>query len=335
MNRKNNRRISTKASFITFQLFLKLLIFFSLYLFILKTFVGNYERASNKKTGENVGLSIAQRSSEHEKTFVANKLRETIDEFYSGLSVKDFSSQNIQNAFFEQNNDIRKHSVLIHIYNGTIDVEETRLLRKYKKGRLPSLKYILHNFLNDSITPEDEICFIVNLNDGSYPQVPTFGSARHWKTWRYLIPVPLGNERGVSEGSMWSTPIKGWDNHVRKIVKISNEKYKWDEKRSQAVFRGRLTMTRHKLGTCNEENEWNCEPAESWKEVNRGILYLRSMKHKRLFDVGFTEKRGLIENKEPSMIPIPPDADAIEFLDFQKYKVVINVGNNHGECYEQ
>ncbi|CDF36723.1 unnamed protein product [Chondrus crispus] len=144
-----------------------------------------------------------------------------------------------------------------------------------------------------------------------------------------LTPVPLGNSRGTNVE--WGTPFEGWNSYIDNTIVSKHANYSWNEKFEKALFRGSLSMQKFKLGSCNEENGGRCERAQKWNEVNRGVMYERAKQAPDLFDVGFTQLKKKEDGPAKCFDDAPQVRESIKFADFQKFKYILNVGNNQGK----
>lgn len=251
-----------------------------------------------------------------------------VDRYLSSCAKNKFKKEEVVKAF-ENDATLQQVSILIRMDGRNMTIDQR--FPDHKHGRLSSVKYILNEIIAKRLTVVRPVTFIVILNDGYKTNVPVFGSARHWDSWNCMIPCPLGNTRGMRKrGTEWGTPIRGWDEYVTTKILESHKKYPWENKINKAVFRGRLTMQKYKLGTCNRENSGKCEIAASWREVNRGVLYGEALKHPNVLDVGFTMVPDNNINSTSSFIDTPEVLEQMRFTDFQKYKFVISVGNSEG-----
>jgi hypothetical protein len=179
-------------------------------------------------------------------------------------------------------------------------------------GRYADLKYLFLQTCRQYELPD--CSFIVILNDAHAAQFPVFSAIRRIKKDIYNIPLPMGNIRGMGDDN--HTPLMGWNEHAQAEITDTHQHYSWKNKKNIAVFRGQYSHQTWKLGKYTEEK------AESWTEVNRGVLYKTAENHKDLFDVGFN-----VVGSNPFKEDIP-SKDPIPFTDQQRYKYMICVGTN-------
>lgn len=260
-------------------------------------------------------------------TTIRQDWRVVINNFMDDSSIEGFSARKIKEHFHTDVNNVQDTCVLVTIKNGNVTFAEKFKGDRHSRGS--SLKYIIQKIVREKGKSLAGATFMVMLSDGHRPLVPTFGSARHWIPWKMMIPVPLGNSRGGNLA--WGTPFEGWDSYIDRTIVSSHANYSWYTKYEKAVFRGSLTMQKYKLGSCNEENRGHCVRAKKWNEINRGVLYEKSKKEPDLFDVGLTQRKPKADGPTDQFKDAPPVAPPIRFQDFQKYKYVLNVGNNQGK----
>lgn len=260
-------------------------------------------------------------------TTIRNDWREVVTNFLDTSPIELFSARKIRDEYAANSNNIQDTCMLVTIMNGNVTFLEG--YERKRHGRASSVKYILRKIVKEKGRSLPGITFLVMLTDGHKPRIPTLGSARHWNDWKMMIPVPLGNERGVKED--WGTPLENWDAYINRTIISTHDSYPWESKKSQALFRGSFTMQTYKLGTCNEENDGKCERASKWNEVNRGMLYEITKENNELFDVGFTKLRGKHELPSSQFDGVPDVVPNVPFQDFQKYKIILSVGSNQGK----
>lgn len=247
-----------------------------------------------------------------------------IEKFMSTSPPSSYAAHIIEKHFENNVNDIQSHCILVQVKHGRAAI--TANFSPKKHGRFESAKYMIEKVVQASNGKFPDVTFIVMLNDGIKPKVPTLGSARHWKSWKKMIPVPLGNVRGEKVG--WGTPLKGWNQYVQQNVVDSHAQYPWESKKKQAVFRGSLLMQTHALGTCNIENDGLCVRARTWKDIARGRMYIESRARPELFNITFT-KHTWKESLGPEQFEGAPEpTKAVDFRENQAYKLIINVGSN-------
>lgn len=253
-----------------------------------------------------------------------------INNFMNAAPATSFLEHYIRHHFENDENNTHNTTMMVSIRNGRASF--THHFPESRHGRAGSVKYIiqkvLENRVNRNSTLIHNVTFLVMVNDGHRPRVPTFGSARHWKQWNMLIPVPLGNQRGVMEG--WGTPLEGWDAYVKRRITNTHQRYPWRLKENRALFRGALGMQTYTLGSCNWVNHGACRRASRWYEVNRGALYVIASKHKDLFDVGFTSHKSRPNTLANSFDQAPEIVPNMPFENFQNYKFLLNIGSNQG-----
>jgi len=179
-------------------------------------------------------------------------------------------------------------------------------------GRYPDLKYSMLQTCRKYQLPD--CSFLVFLNDAYASTFPAFSTIRRLKEDIFNIPIPMGNMRGMGDGN--NTPLMGWDELVQGELLDTHDQYPWDKKIDIAVFRGQYMHQTWKLGKYTEEK------AESWTEVNRGVLFNVGSSNKDLFDIGFN-----VVGANPFEEDIP-STDPIPFAEQQKYKYMICMGTN-------
>lgn len=238
-----------------------------------------------------------------------------------------FSARKIREHYHSNSHSIQESCMLVTIRDGNVTFDEN--YSRNRHSRAASVKYMVGKIVHEKGQSLAGATFLVMVTDGTRPLVPTFGSARHWKAWKMMIPIPLGNSRGQNLG--WGTPLEGWDAYVSSEITDSHSKYPWTSKLEKAVFRGALGMQTYKLGSCNEENSGRCERAESWRDVNRGVMYEKAMSQPELFDIGFTQIRPKDSAPDSQLDGAPDLGESVDFLDYQKYKYILNVGSNQGK----
>jgi Glycosyl transferase family 90 len=244
--------------------------------------------------------------------------------FMANIHVSQFCSQTIIQHFEDDENNMHATSVLVTIAGGNVTFDKRYGDRKH--SRYNSMVHSITMLLQAQNHKIPDMTFIVMLNDGHKPFVPTFGAARHWESWHNMIPVPMGNDRGQAEG--WGSTISGWDKYISDNVKRTSDFYPWKSKINRAFFRGSLMMQTYKLGTCNKGGRRKCARASSWSEVARGVMYEKAQARPDLFDISFT-KHGYKENIGPDQFKNAPTiGESVKFTEAQKYKYVLNVGSN-------
>lgn len=238
--------------------------------------------------------------------------------------VEMFSARKIREHFHADINNVQNTCMLVTIKNGNVTFQEK--YRPNQHSRASSAKYVLRKIVKEKGASVGDSTFMVMMSDGHRPLVPTFGSARHWKSWKMLTPVPLGNSRGTK--AEWGTPFEGWNSYIDNTIVSKHVNYSWGEKFEKALFRGSLSMQKYKLGSCNEENRGRCERAQKWSEINRGVLYTRAQENADLFDIAFTQHKKKEDGPANCFDGAPPVGLSMSFANFQRYKYIINVGNN-------
>lgn len=279
----------------------------------------NKQRRSSRISGGNTSVKI--------------DFHRIISKFMNTAPPLSFSEDFIRRHFDNNENNSHNTTMLVIIRNGYASF--VHHFPESRHGRTSSVKYIVQKLLRDRMNRNGQlmpnVTFPVMVNDGHQPRVPMFGSARHWKHWTMLIPVPLGNQRGVLEG--WGTPLEGWDSYVKRRITNLQSRYPWISKENKALFRGALGMQSYKLGSCNSENYRACQRATKWSEVNRGVLYVVAGKREDLFDIGFTSHKSRPNAPQNAFQGAPRIVPIMPFEDFQKYKYLLNVGSNQGKFY--
>lgn len=263
---------------------------------------------------------------EYAQTSVREDWSGVIDYFMNGTTHAMYRASLIEAHYESNQKNIQSSCMLVKIRNGKVTFTE-----KYgnRHGRAASVKYILGKIVREQGARIADCTFLVMLTDGVRPKVITFGSARHWTSWRKMIPAPLGNFRGHREG--WGNPIRDWDRYIDRHVTSTHHLYPWKSKVPKAVFRGSLVMQTYKLGSCNEGRGF-CVRAEKWSEVNRGVLYVQSRKQPHLFDVEFSQLKKKNGVGQGQFNGAPRSRKVLKFRDFQLYKYILNVGSNQGTC---
>lgn len=254
-------------------------------------------------------------------TTIRQDWRVAIASFLDDTEVKDFSKRRIKYHFDNDVGKITDTTMLVEILEGNVTFTE-----RYKgpHGRASSVKYILQKIVKEKKDSLPGVTFPVIVNDGYRPAVASFGSARHWNSWKALIPVPLGNTRGVAEG--WGTPFQGWDAYIDRTIWTTRGNYSWEKKLPKALFRGSLCMQTNTLGSCNDDGE--CRRATKWDQVNRGVMYTVASTRPDLFDIGFTALKGKPDMGEEQFNDAPMPMAKMEFKEYQRYKFILNVGSN-------
>lgn len=263
-----------------------------------------------------------------DKESVSADFTRVITDFMNTAPLASFNRTSISTHYHEDHNNMHKTSMLVNIRNGVANF--THQFHESQHGRAESVKYIINKVIDDraaeGLPKLPDVTFIVMVSDGHGAKLATFGSARHWRHWVNLMPVPMGNRRGMALG--WGTMLKDWDAYVDMFVTRTHANYTWESKIEKAFFRGTLSMQTYRLGSCNFENGHMCQIARNWTQINRGVLWIQSQKAPDLFDIGFTSIRKKSNSPPDSMVDSPKPMDGIKFVDYQKYKYLINVGNN-------
>lgn len=263
-----------------------------------------------------------------DKESVSADFTRVITDFMNTAPLASFNRTAISTHYHQDHNNMHKTSMLVNIRNGVANF--THQFHESQHGRAESIKYIINKIIDDraaeGLPKLLDVTFIVMVSDGHGAKLATFGSARHWRHWVNLMPVPMGNRRGMALG--WGTMLKDWDAYVDMFVTRTHANYTWESKIEKAFFRGTLSMQTYRLGSCNFENGHMCQIARNWTQINRGVLWIQSQKAPHLFDVGFTSVRKKSNSPPDSMVDSPKPMDGIKFVDYQKYKYLINVGNN-------
>lgn len=260
---------------------------------------------------------------EEHLTTIQQDWKLVVASFFDTAPIAEFSASRIREHYHANENNVKETCMLVTILDGNVTFSEAYSANRH--GRASSVKYMVNKIVKEKGKSIPEATFLVMVTDGHKPRVATFGSARHWKNWKLMMPVPLGNERGVREG--WGTSLEGWDDYINRNVLSSHAMYSWKLKKPKAVFRGSLSMQTYKLGSCNEEN---CERPSSWNEVNRGVLYEETRNRPDLFDVGFTYYKATRGGNETEFQGAPNIVEPMKFVDYQRHKFVLNVGSNQG-----
>jgi hypothetical protein len=244
--------------------------------------------------------------------------------FMAHTSIPSYSASVIEQEYNANLNNVQDNSVLIKIRGG-----EATFITNFpakRHTRFSSVVHIIQTILREPSHEIPDVTFMVMLSDGHKPHVPTFGAARHWKSWTNLIPVPMGNTRGYREGS--GTQLDGWDAYIDRTIASKHELYPWNSKFGRAVFRGTLAMQTYTLGSCNAGDGKKCARATRWDQVNRGVMYKRAWRRRDLFDISFTKHGMKADAGKQQMMGAPLFEDRLRFEDFQLYKYVLCVGSN-------
>lgn len=250
--------------------------------------------------------------------------KNVLGKFYKGIPIQAFAVKTIVLHYESDKNNILHNCMLIRIRDGHVNI--TKSFSPSRHSRYTSVVYMLQKVLSGVDHQIPDVTFLVMLNDGHMPLVPTLGVARHWESWRFLVPVPMGNTRGESAG--WGTPLEDWDKYISDTVVNTHEKFPWITKIPKAVFRGALLMQTWKLGSCNAENNGSCERANRWTDVARGAMYRAAQNNSDMFDIAFT-KHGLKTDYGFQQFEGAPEVErGIPFHENQRYKYVLNVGSN-------
>lgn len=269
---------------------------------------------------------LDRRGVEEHLTTIRQDWKGVVTSFLETTTLSDFAAKSIREHYNANENNVQETCMLVRILNGNVSFTENYKSKRH--GRASSVKYMLNKIVREKGDSMPGATFLVMVTDGHKPRVATFGSARHWKNWKLMIPVPLGNERGQRDG--WGTPLEGWDVYIERTVLSTYRNYSWESKTEKAVFRGSLSMQTYKLGSCNEENGPNCTRASKWTEVNRGVLYEKTKSRPDLVDIGFTSLKQKASGDPAQFDGAPELAKPMKFQDYQKYKYVLNVGSNQG-----
>lgn len=259
---------------------------------------------------------------------IRQDIMRVIHDFMNTAPLSSFDAMRIREHFELDENNMKRTAILVTIKNGLVNF--THDFPEARHGRAGSVKYILNKIIADRATkgakPLPDVTFLVMVSDGHGTQVATFGSARHWRHWDKLIPVPLGNRRGLFLG--WGTPLEGWDDYVKSYITNTHANFSWNNKIEKALFRGTLGMQSYTLGSCNWQNNAECRPADNWTQVNRGVLFLRTKAHPDLFDIGFTSLKRKDNSPPGTFDDAPPCVRSVRFRENQRYKYLLNVGSN-------
>lgn len=249
-----------------------------------------------------------------------------IIKFLSTVRPIHFRTDKIESAFKENSSS---PFVLLTLNSGVPSINVDNLHPMYKRhGRCSSVEYIIRNITSNPDFPPLNLTALIDVSDGEAPTVATFSSARHWHSWKDVIPMPLGNRNGWRAGK--ATPIESWDTYINENVVKTHANFPWSTKENKAVFRGSLRMCDHVLGSCNWENGARCQNSERWDECNRGVLYKRVWRIRQYFDVAFTRWVLRPDRNFHQVDGAPAAVEEIPFADFQKYKLILNVGAING-----
>lgn len=248
--------------------------------------------------------------------------RAVVAYYMRDMPVELFRASVIETHYMRDENGAQRTCMLARLRDGEVTFEE-RYPQGITHSRAASARYALQRI---AARRRHNVTVLVMLSDGHRPRVPTLGAARHWTSWRLLLPVPLGNFRGHFRG--WGSPLKGWDAYVKEHVVNTRKEFPWTEKTAKAVFRGALVMQTYTLGSCNEANARRCEKATRWDQVNRGVLYRRAHERPDLFDVEFSQLKAKSNAGAGQFDGAPKKKGSMDFRDFQRFKYIINVGSN-------
>lgn len=269
-----------------------------------------------------------QQHDEDESKLIRKDYLKVISNFMKSAHTLAYNESRLINHYENDENNVQKTCMLVTIKNGKATFQDD--FKGLRHGRSGSVKYIINRIISHRILNKQphlpDVVFPVMVTDGHGGKVATFGSARHWSHWVNILPVPMGNSRGMEQG--WGTLLRGWDHYIKTRITNSHQNYTWDSKIEKATFRGSLSMQTYKLGSCNWQNNHRCQRAKNWKDCTRGVLYLRSKKNPELFDVAFTSNKPKPMSPKNVFDGAPPIVQSLPFLDGQKYKYQINVGNN-------
>jgi len=158
--------------------------------------------------------------------------------------------------------------------------------------------------------------FLAIVSDGYSTDFPTFCPVRPPGSKPGNIPFPMGNDRG----GMMSTAIAGWDRRVEEI-RQTHKDYPWGEKTEKAIFRGQYCWQTWAVGHYGKKR------SEEWTDCARGLLFKVSRNRPDIFDVGLTGKTSHGKVPEDVFEEIPL-SDRIPLIEQQRYKYIINVGQN-------
>ena len=234
------------------------------------------------------------------------KLDNLIESFFENIDAIPCSAYDIEKDFEVEN--VRKNSCLVEIKNNS---PIFNCPNSEKHSRFSDLKYLIETFCKNNKTKDFK--FLVALNDVSFSSIPSFATIRPNNSYKNIIPIPMGNQRGIKE--KFGVPVKGWDEYIDDALVNTHDDYPWDKKINKAVFRGRFTRQTFAVG------HWGKVRAERWDQVHRGLLY-KTCKDNDLFDVGFNQVFGDLDGEEIPLVTFMP------FDHHQKYKYIINVGNS-------
>lgn len=201
-------------------------------------------------------------------------------------------------------------TVLVKIQNNTPEYIANHNPENH--GRFTQLKYLIQKLCSTK-TLADTL-FLVIINDGYSTDFPTFSAIRAPNTQNGNIPFPLGHERKNG-----STQIENWDVLTNQMLN-SHIKYPFENKIPKAIFRGKYCWQTWKV------DKYGQQKSEHWTDCVRGKLYEKT-KDNTDFDIGFTgkESHGKIPENEFNKIPT---VDPLPLEEQQKYKYILNVGQN-------
>jgi len=236
--------------------------------------------------------------------------------FLRSITPQMLQPQVLRAAYEGNLNNLDEVAYYIQIVDGVVKYKGT-----YVNGRVTSMLALMKRIVERYDVPDCE--FIVILNDGTRPQVPVFGVARHWKSWTRMLPMPLLNERTKEKAR---SGLASWDSYIQESVVGPSRGISWSQKANQAFFRGSFVMQTWRLGSVN--NYGKPTKPSSWRDVNRGRLVTVAQTRPDLFDVGITsskDPKGVLSQAELASIPTVRPSSFVEWI---KRKVIICVGSN-------
>lgn len=266
------------------------------------------------------------------------------------LSTVPFAHFRSDRAAFLHSRNKTFTCALVTIRSGRVSSVEwsaARQARKYRNNRaLTHLRATLEAALSPSsssassssrssspsssqfstLDPNLNLTFLVDLTNGSVgvrrPVALTLATARMWRGWTSAVPAPLALRPSTA-------PVVGWD-ATAAAHRASWPRFPWSAKAGRAVFRGALRVCTFASGSCSFSNGARCSRARHWRECARGLLFAKARRHaKTLFDVAFTSWGMHPARNFHQLDGAPPAVERMPFRNFQRYKLVLDVGSNH------
>jgi hypothetical protein len=213
---------------------------------------------------------------------------------------------NVKLDLYNLTNKLYAVGCLVKINKGLLSyVGDTNIIKKYH--RFKHVSYFFEKYVKENRDKSGIILTV--LNDGAQMGIPCFSVMKALPRNIHNIPIPMGHDRGLKDGC--GTPLIEWDKYIFENIVKYHDNYTWDKKINKIIFRGQLSKKSWKM------NRFGIERSTNWDDGSRGFLYKEYHSHP-LCDIGMTKSC-------TNDVPISP---FMQMKDQQKYKYILNVGNN-------